>query len=878
MTTTPPIEVRLSNGIPVILQPYEGAVAATYWWIKTGSADEKLDEAGFAHFLEHMLFKDAAAKETGRASDGQLARMIESLGGDINAYTSFDQTVYHVTCAAHHWERILDAFGTMAKPQKFLKSDFEREREVILEELRKNEDSPNRMLFQELFKQTYHKHPYGKPVIGYVKTLKAATVAKLEAFYRRQYVSENMGLLLVGPVATLGDSETSPKRRKLMGLLEKRFGKKAIPQRKATETKRVVEPTLRATVAQSVLEFDVQTPSLSLSFRVPELEHSDAAALDLLTSVLGMGELGRLYQALFYGKSLVTDVGAGVYVPKDPGMLYLEADFDSVDKARPIFDEMLAQIERIKHEGPTVEELARVMVNAESEKLYSTQSADGMAGRLGFLRYVLGDMSYDERYLSELRAVSSDRIRQVARKYLTADRMAIVGMVPKGKAAELDLAPFAAAARERLGTTPQAATAVRKAPGDSPVQHWTLDNGIQVALFERPQSNVFSIQAAAMGGLRAEDAAEWGVSHILSQTWTKGTSTKSAKQIAQIVEGSAAGIDGFSGRNSLGLQVTGLAKDFEKLTDLFWEALWDASFPEEEIEHSRRVTEDAIKGIEDHSGQLCSKLFLETLYETHPYRRHAYGTLETLRSLSTQKLKAAHRRWIRPENLVLAISGRVTREQVDAWILKSGAARKSVDVGGRLPFVTRLTDEPELKAPRWVEKTFGREQVHVIVGGLGTKIHSDERFALRLLSNILSGQSGRLFIELREKKSLAYTISPLAFEGIERGYMGTYMASAPGKREEALSGIRAVLEKLAAKGPTPAEMKRAQEFYLGRRAMDLQTDSALATHYGLELLYQLPVLTDAQLATQVRKVTAAEVRAVCTKYMVDNHQVTALVG
>ena len=153
--TTQPEQIELSNGIPVILQHTDSPVAASYWWVKTGSADEAPKEAGFAHFLEHMLFKDASAKETGKASTGKMARTIESLGGDINAYTSFDQTVYHVTCAAQHWEKVLDAFGGIAKPQKFLKEDFTREREVILEELRKNEDSPGRQLFQEVGIQVF---------------------------------------------------------------------------------------------------------------------------------------------------------------------------------------------------------------------------------------------------------------------------------------------------------------------------------------------------------------------------------------------------------------------------------------------------------------------------------------------------------------------------------------------------------------------------------------------------------------------------------------------------------------------------------------------------------------------------------------------------
>ncbi len=157
----------LSNGIPVYVQHHEGLVGSFYWWVRTGSADERAKQYGFAHFLEHMLFKDTTAKETGKPSTGKLARAIESLGGDINAYTSFDQTVYHMTFAEEHLEKVLDTFGEMAKPQKFLKSDFISEREVILEEIKKNEDSPGRKLYQDLFSALYEKHPYGRPVIGY---------------------------------------------------------------------------------------------------------------------------------------------------------------------------------------------------------------------------------------------------------------------------------------------------------------------------------------------------------------------------------------------------------------------------------------------------------------------------------------------------------------------------------------------------------------------------------------------------------------------------------------------------------------------------------------------------------------------------------------
>ncbi|MCM2324025.1 MAG: insulinase family protein, partial [Oligoflexia bacterium] len=862
-------------------------VAATYWWVKAGSADEGKGEEGFAHFLEHMLFKDAAAKETGRASTGQTARAIESLGGDINAYTSFDQTVYHVTCAAHHWERVIDVFGLMAKPQRFLKEDFAREREVILEELRKNEDSPGRQLFQGLFTETFRRHPYGRPVIGYAKTLKAAKVAALEAFYRRNYVSGKMGLVLVGPV----QDATGARRKSILKALEKRFGKTVIPKRQATVRPRPTEPALRKGLPPVIVKsFDVKTPTLSFSFRAPELSHADIPALDLLAGILGMGELGRLYQQLFYKTAIATEVSGSLYVPKDPGMLYFEAEVDSIAKINAAAEEMFKEMRRLREEGPTPQELARVIVNIESERLYATQTADGMAGRLGFLKFILGDMEFDRTYLEELHLVDAARIREVVAKYLLPERMSGVVLVPKGESA-FETSEIAEAARTLLAVEPTPAVpaaprkgkAAAKARG---VELLQLSSGIRVVHFERPQSHVFSVHASVLGGLRLELAhpvesgeRDWGASHILANTWNKGTPSKNARDIASIVEGHASGMEGFSGRNSVGLQLTGLARDWGALSSLFNDVLLNATFPETEVDHTRRVVEDQIRGIEDHSSQLCSKLFLETLFENHPYGRITSGSLESVKAIHSAKLAQFHRDWLRPERLVISISGAIQRPMLELWLreLEEGV-RVAVENRRAADLPLTLPDEPELKGPRWVERSLGREQLHILVGGLGTKVFAEDRFALRLLQTLLGGQSGRLFIELREKKSLAYSVAPISFEGLERGYVGTYIACAPQKKEEALAGIRSVLENLVAKGPTPAEMARAKEFLLGRRAMDLQSDSALAAHHGLETLYGIPLTDEAALIKRIKAISAKDIRDICRKYLVEPHHVTAVVG
>ena len=420
----------------------------------------------------------------------------------------------------------------------------------------------------------------------------------------------------------------------------------------------------------------------------------------------------------------------------------------------------------------------------------------------------------------------------------------------------------------------------------STVERIVLPSGMQFCFYPRPQSHVVSVHAAVLGGLRLEIAhpieraeTDWGSSYMMAMTWTKGTSKRDARKISDIVEGRAASLDGFSGRNSVGLQMTGLARDWGTLSDLFAEVLIDPVFPKDEVDHARRVAEDSVRSVEDHSGQLCSKLFLETLFENHPYGRMTHGSLESLQKIQPEKLRAFHRGWVRPERLVVSISGAIKKASLEDWIHQldhrlQGTSRSVTPFN--LPL--HLNDEAPLKANRWVERSLKREQCHILVGGLGTCIDAEDRNALRILQTLLGGQSGRLFIELREKKSLAYTVSTVSFEGIEKGYVGTYIACSPQKREEAIAGMRTVLEKLIEKGPTPQEMKRAKEYFMGRRAMDLQSDVALASHYGLESLYRVPLLSEAQLTKKIEALSAREIQRACKKYFVDPHTVTAVVG
>jgi zinc protease len=365
------------------------------------------------------------------------------------------------------------------------------------------------------------------------------------------------------------------------------------------------------------------------------------------------------------------------------------------------------------------------------------------------------------------------------------------------------------------------------------------------------------------------------VSHLISQTWAKGTPELDSRSLSALFEGSAASIDGFSGRNTIGLQSTGLVRDWDRLAPVFSDVFFRPAFSGDELAHAKRITLDMIRSIPNHSSQVCSRLFMENLFEGHPYARSPLGDEGQVERVLPEDLHELHRTFVHPGNLSLSIVGGIPEDALDLWLQdfeQKLRGRKSRFHQEPLPA------PPALTAPRWAASRFDREQAHIMVGGIGLSMFDPERHALRILQNILGGQSGRLFIELREKRSLAYSVSPMSMEGMETGYAGTYIACAPDKKDEALTGIRTVLETLVKKGPTRQEMERAKNYFLGQRAMDLQSTWSMAAAFGLELLYRGGVTPEADIRQRITSVRAEQVRAIADRLLLSAPQLTVVVS
>src|SRR6476661_7256721 len=189
-----PLRYQLPNGLTVVLQQnHASKVVAFQAWVGVGSADEPPELAGIAHVFEHMLFKGTARRRV-----GQIAHEVEAAGGEINAWTSFDQTVYHLVLASRFFDTGLDILADALQNSSFDPVELERELKVVLEEVKQGEDNPARVATQALFSTAYARHPYRRPVIGYEKTVAQVTRKRLLDFFQRWYLPNNMTLVVVG--------------------------------------------------------------------------------------------------------------------------------------------------------------------------------------------------------------------------------------------------------------------------------------------------------------------------------------------------------------------------------------------------------------------------------------------------------------------------------------------------------------------------------------------------------------------------------------------------------------------------------------------------------------------------------------------------------
>ena len=852
----------LDNGMRVVLQPTRQAapVVAIQMWVNVGSADDGDEGSGLAHVLEHMIFKGTAHR-----SEGKIAQEIEGAGGQINAWTSFDQTVFHVVIASRYFDRGLEILADAIRNSRIGEDELRRELQVILEEIKQGEDTTSRVVSRNLFATAYRAHPYRRPVIGREGTVAKLTTDQVKVFYDRWYVPSNRTLVIVGDM----------DQKRVMQLVRRRFhgGRRLAPPRRD----RPVEPAQRK-ARITVRQRETPEAYVALAFHIPGLTHPDTAALDLAAVILGQGEGSRLTRRIKHQQQLVTTSYAYAYTPADPGLLVIGA---TAPPARlvPVVEALTREALELGATDVQSSELDRAKTLVESDVVYQKETVQGQARKLGFYQTVAGSVEFEEDYNRHVSQTSPARLREAAARYLRPENLSISVVTPAAgdpeRARQLQgaLEKAVQTAQAQVSALQRAAAAPTRGAGDSDqVVKVTLPSGARLLVLHDDSVPLVAMRAVWPGGLRYETPANNGVNSLLAGLITRGTTTRSAEEINGAIEGMAGSISGFSGQNSFGLHAEMLARHWEHGLEIMADCLLNPTFASKEMERERRTLVEDILAQEDNLASVVMRLFNRTLFTRHPYRMDAMGTVSAVSSIGREQLVRYFRRHYPPSQLVLAVVGDVDPRRVEAKVRQLfGVVRRKQASVPSIPL------EPARTAPQEAYELVNKQQAHLVVGYPGTTLRSKDRHALEVLTSALSGQSGRLFLDLRDRQGLAYQVGAYSQEGMEPGFIAVYVATSPEKVDQALASIEVQLQRVKDTPLSRAELGRIKRYLVGSYEISLQRRAMLASYLAFNEAYGLGYRAYARYSPAILAVTAEDVQRVARKYFVASRRVVAVV-
>jgi zinc protease len=848
-------KARLSNGLTAIVKEnHRAPVVAIQVWVQAGSVYETEKERGITHLIEHMIFKG-----TEKRGPGEVAKEIESVGGSINAYTSLDYTVYHCVVPKQFLNNALDVLYDAVFHSSFDPEELEREKKVVIEEIRMRDDRPKTRLSSLSMETAYKAHPYGFPVIGYPETVKSFGRKDILAYMERRYRPSQIAVVVVG------DVEASQTLADIQGT----FG--SVTKKDPQEFTYPSEPRQDAPrIAMEAME--IQEGYLTIAFSgLPNFNDPDVPALDVLAALLGSGESSRLISSLRNRLQIVHNINAAAFTPAGPGIFEITASLDP-EKTQEALPQIFHEIFRLVNEGILQEELDRAKVQVETDFVYSQETMEGEARKLGIFETLSKDPHAEKLYLEKVREVTAQDVQRVAGQIFRQENISVAMVMPEDRLPELTSQELAVMVQEAellaKGIESDGGALVR------PIKRFSLSNGLTVLVQEAPGVPTVSLALVFPGGVRYESEKTNGLFNFLAKAWTKGTEARSAQGIAELIEGLGGSISGFSGQNTLGLKGRFLSQNLDKSLALFTEILLTPTFPSEEIKKLRPLMLAELKRQDDYLPEVAVREFRRLLFSPHPYGMNPLGKASVIKAISSKNLLETYRYFVIPDRGVLSIVGDIRTEEIissietmlGAWSVESE------------PVLSTPPEPDLLSSPKILTLERERQQVHIVLGFPGTTFNNPDRYALEILNAVLSGQGGRLFIDLRDKESLAYSVTSFLGLGLDYGSFAFYIACAPEKKDRALKGLWREIYRATREPVTDDDLERAKKWLIGTHEIGLQTNRAQSMDMALNELYGLGYNFAPEYVRKIDEVTADQVLNVAKKLMNSEEYVLIRVG
>ncbi len=822
MTATSPLSIidpssvirtRLANGLTVLIRRDASApVVAIVTYVNAGYFDETDEVIGIAHVLEHMYFKGTPSRGV-----GEIAKQTKAVGGYLNAATIYDHTSYYTVLPSSGLVQGLDVQADAYARSLIDTDELARELEVIIQEAKRKADNPTAVATETLYELLHDRHRIRRWRIGRESGLRALTRDALMAFYRNFYHPGNTVLSIVG------DFDTDA----VLAEVQQKYG--VLP---AGEPSRHPGLTEEGVSGFRYREWtgDIGQAQLAFGWRTPGTTHPDTPALDLLGAVLGSGRASRLYRAV-RERRLASSVSAYNYTPTEIGVFVVHAETtatSTADASRAIWDQL-----RAVRNGDIGElEVERAKRVYESQFVRRLEDMEGQANYLAEWE-ALGDWRMGDRYLERLLTTTRDDIVTAARRYLDPDNTGVVIYRPIESApvaADADTMrvlldhepcpePLPAAAPYEAHVLPVAPTPTFEGE-DAGVRVYRTAHGVPILVRIKPNAPLVHAGVFMMGGAAEESPERAGLTTLLMRTAVKGTTTRSALQIAEEGEMLGGSVGGAAGSESFGWSISVPGRYAAGAIELLADVVQRSTFDEAALDTERAIALADVIAVRDDMYRYPLRLATQAAFAGHPYGTPASGTEQTLARISVRDVRAWHAERAMTAASVIAIVG-------------DGDPDEFAHLAARAFSELRHVEPRTIPVPDWPHtlttcvETRDRAQSALALLFQGPARNDDDRFSAAMIASVASGLGGRFFDELRDKRSLCYTVNAFIADRQVAGTFGAYIATSPEQEDAARDGLLAEFRRFREELVSPEELERAQRYAVGVHAIRQQSGGAV---------------------------------------------------
>ena len=832
----------LANGLTLIVrEDHSAPVVAVQAWCKAGSIHEgKWLGAGLSHVLEHMLFKGTTTRGAGR-----IDQEVQDAGGYMNAYTSFDRTVFHINVPNTGARVAVDILCDIMQNATLPPEELAKEMDVIRREMDMNQDDPGRRSGRRLFETAYTQSSYRLTVIGYPDIFSELKPEDIRNYYHEKYAPNNLFFVVVGDIqaaeviAQIGESFSKTKAR-------------AIPPAFLP-----AEPV--QTAPREVVEYSpIELGHLHFSWHIPDVRHADVPALDVLANLLGGGRSSRLYHEVREKKGLVTSVDAWIYSPGTGGLFGVSATCEW-EKFHDTKAAILLEIERLQTELIAAPELSKVAKQFFTSTLSTRKTMQGQAQDLGANWLSATDLNFSERYLAAVQRLTPADLQRVARQYLSSANRTLYALLPD------------AALHSKTETV--------ELVKEQAIRKFELSNGLRLLVKEDHRLPFVQFRAVFRGGVFTDTKETSGASHLMSRLMMKGTKNRTSEQIATEIESIGGSLDTYGGNNSFGVSAEVLSVDLATGLELLSDVILNPIFPPAAFDREKEVQMSQIRSQNDHLLSCAFQMAKQSLFGETSYGLDPLGEVDALQNLQREQVTALFQRLAVPNNCVLSVFGDMDPEMIRAavertfsnWQPNPTSVAELQSQIARLALVTNAVKTPRVTATR------DKKQAVVVCAFRTTTLFHEDHYALELVEEACSDLGSRLFLRIRESLGLAYYVGAQNFSGLTSGYFAFYAGTDPEKaplvEQELLKEVTLLVED----GLSATELTRAKAKLSGQKKISKQDLGGTASTAALDELHGLGFAHSDRETGIYESITAAKIQAAVARYLQPEASVVALI-